>query len=216
VADRGLIGRGLYWLVQTGAWGVGPAAGGVRHFNVPCAEQVEGGLLIASNHQSFYDPVLIGMALPRQVCYLARKSLFDVPVFGAAIRAVGARPVRRGAVDAEAVRTVIRLLRAGEALLMFPEGTRTRDGDFGRFSPGAAALAIRCGVPVLAVCIEGAFRSWPRTRPAPKASPIAVAFGKPMASGGRTAEELTQSVLEEMVELRGFLRERLAWRTRPL
>ncbi len=167
-------------------------AGGLRHFNVPRAEEVAGGLLIVSNHQSFFDPVLIGMALPRQICYLARETLFEVPGFGAMIRMFGARPVRRGAVDAEAVRTVIRLLRAGEALLMFPEGTRTRDGEFGRFSPGAAALAARCGVRLLPVCVEGAFRSWPRTRPLPKASPMAVAFGRPMdcaaaAAGGLDA-----------------------------
>ncbi len=100
--------------------------------------------------------------------------------------------MRRGAVDAEAVRTVIRLLRGGEALLMFPEGTRTRDGDFGRFSPGAAALAARCKVPLLPVCIEGAYRAWPRVRPLPKASPMAVAFGEPMATGGQSGEELTR------------------------
>ncbi len=214
MADRGLIGRGLYWLVATGAWGVGPMAGGIRHFNVPSAEQVAGGLLIASNHQSFYDPVLIGMALPRQICYLARQTLFDASVFGAAIRAVGARPVRRGAVDAEAVRTVIRLLRGGEALLMFPEGTRTRDGDFGRFSPGAAALAARCKVPLLPVCIEGAYRAWPRVRPLPKASPMAVAFGEPMATEGLSGEELTRRAQEEMLKLRELVRDRLSWRAR--
>jgi 1-acyl-sn-glycerol-3-phosphate acyltransferase len=214
VAENGPTGRVLYRLIQTGAWGVGLAAGGVRHFNRPRAEQVQGGLLVASNHQSFFDPVLIGMAMPRRICYLARQTLFDAPGFGPLIRSLGARPVRRGAVDAEAVRTVIRLLRAGEALLMFPEGTRTQDGGFGRFSPGAAALAARCGVPVLPVCIEGAFRGWPRTRLAPRASPIAVAFGEPMASAGRTADELTEQLLEQLVEMRGFLRERLAWRTR--
>ncbi len=214
MADRGLIARASYGLVQVSATVGGPVAGGVRHFNVPSAEQVAGGLLIVSNHQSFYDPVLIGMALPRQICYLARKTLFDVPGFGAMIHMFGARPVRRGTVDAEAVRTVIRLLRGGEALLMFPEGTRTRDGDFGRFSPGAAALAARCGVRLLPVCIEGAFRAWPRTRPVPKASPMVVAFGRPMDSAGRTAEDLTRRVREEMLELREFLRERLSWRTR--
>ena len=214
MATSGPISRALYELVKLSGSAAGPLLGGLRHFNVPRPSQVAGGMLIACNHQSFYDPVLVGMALPRPISYLARQSLFDVPGFGRLIWAVGARPVRRGAVNAEALRTVMRLLRQGEALLMFPEGTRTHDGELGRFSPGAAAVAIRCGVPVLPVCIEGAFRSWPRTHALPMPSPIAVAFGRPMPSGGHSADELTQRVLAEMLGLRDFLRARLAWRTR--
>jgi 1-acyl-sn-glycerol-3-phosphate acyltransferase len=214
VAELGWTGRAAYRLAQVLLWALGPVGGGVRHFNVPRAAEVAGGVLLVSNHQSFYDPMLIGTALPRPVCYLARQSLFDVPGFGALIRLVGARPVRRGAVDAEAVRTVIRLLRGGEALLMFPEGTRTHDGELGRLSPGAAALAVRCGVPVLPVWVEGAFRSWPRTRRLPRRAPMAVAFGRPIAPAGLTAEQLTHRMRQQMLELRDSLRERLGWRAR--
>jgi len=214
VATRGPIGWSLYNCCRYFSWGGALALGGVRHFGRPSAAQVEGGLLVVSNHQSFLDPVLIGMAMPRKMCYLARESLFEVPVFGAVIRAVGARPVRRGAVSAQTLKTVLRLLRAGEALLMFPEGTRTRDGSLGRFSTGAGAIAARTGVPLLPVCIEGAFSSWPRTRLLPTPSPMAVAFGRPIGSAGRTAEELTAKLREEILELSAFLRERLAWSRR--
>ena len=214
MATQGPIGRALYGLVQLSGSAAGPLIGGLRHYNVPRLAQMQGGLLVASNHQSFYDPVLIGMRLPRPICYLARESLFEVPVFGAAIWSVGARPVRRGSVSPDAIRTVVRLLRGGEGLLMFPEGTRTRDGELGRFSPGAASIAIRCGVSVLPACVEGAFRSWPRTRLLPRPSPMAVAFGEPLSSGGQTAEELTERIREDILRLRDFLRERLAWRSR--
>jgi 1-acyl-sn-glycerol-3-phosphate acyltransferase len=214
VATQGPIGRVLYGLIQLSGSAAGPLLGGLRHYNVPPLSQMQGGVLVASNHQSFYDPVLIGMRLPRPICFLARDTLFEVPGFGAAIWSVGARPVRRGSVSPDAIRTVIGLLRSGEGLLMFPEGTRTPDGELGPFSPGAASVAIRCGVPVLPVCVEGAFRSWPRTRLLPRPSPMAVAFGEPISSGGQTADELTQRMRGEILRLRGILRERLAWRTR--
>ena len=214
MGTQGPIGRALYELVCLSGSAAGPLIGGLRHYNVPHREQMQGGLLVASNHQSFFDPVLVGMRLPRPICYLARDTLFDVPGFGAAIWSVGARPVKRGSVSPDAIRTVVKLLRSGEGLLMFPEGTRTSDGELGRFSPGAASVAIRCGVPVLPVCIEGAFRSWPRTRLLPRASPMAVAFGEPINSGGQSADELTRRIRQEILRLQGFLRERLAWRTR--
>lgn len=214
MVTRGPLSRCFYELVKLSGSAAGPLIGGLRHYNVPSASQVAGGLLLVSNHQSFYDPVLIGMIVPRPICYLARESLFDVPGFGAAVWALGARPVRPGRVSAGTLKTVLRLLRGGEALLMFPEGTRTPDGSVGRFGSGAAAIAIRSGVPLLPVCIEGAFRSWPRRLLLPRPSPMVVAFGKPICSAGQRAKELTHRLREEILELQEFLRERLAWRRR--
>ena len=68
-----------------------------RYFNVPNLRALGGGLLIASNHESFFDPVLVGMGLPEPIFYLARRSLFSIPAFGPLLHAVGARPVSRGA-----------------------------------------------------------------------------------------------------------------------
>ncbi len=183
--------------------------GRVRHYNVPDLSAVNGGLLVVSNHQSFWDPPLVGSGCGRQLNYLARESLFRVPGFGRLIRALGARPVRRGAVDSRALKTVLRLLREGHALLMFPEGTRTRDGKLGQFKPGAAAIALRCAVPVLPVCVEGSYRSWPRSHPLPKAAPMAVAFGPLLTPDDRSAEELTAQICREIRELQCFLRGRL-------
>lgn len=181
----------------------------VRYFNVPDIRTVEGGLLIASNHQSFFDPVLVGVGLARPTRYMARRSLFRIPGLGALIWAVGTFPVTQGAVDTEALRTAIRLLRDGEALVVFPEGTRTSDGSLGRFKPGVASMAIRCGVPVLPVCVEGAFACWPRTRLLPRPGRVAVAYGELLSPHGKSARELTRLLYGEVARLQGFLRDYL-------
>lgn len=180
-----------------------------RHFNVPNLRALGGGLLIASNHESFFDPVLVGMGLPEPIFYLARRSLFSIPAFGPLLRAVGARPVSRGAVDSRSLRVMLKLLRDGERLLMFPEGTRTRDGSLGSFQKGVASIAVRCGVPVLPVAVAGAYESWPRARAWPRPGRAAVAYGEPLASRGREPEELTAQLRAEIVGLRAFLRSHL-------
>jgi 1-acyl-sn-glycerol-3-phosphate acyltransferase len=177
----------------------------VRHFNVPDLHHVD-GVLLAANHQSFLDPVLVGMAIDRPVHYLARSGLFAPPGFGRLIRGLGAHPLQRGKVDSSALRTAMNILRGGEPLLLFPEGTRTRDGSVGQLRPGAAGLASRCHVPLIPVCIEGAFRAWPRTKLLPHPAPVAVAFGEPMWSEERDGRDLTEAVKEQIIGMQQHLR----------
>jgi 1-acyl-sn-glycerol-3-phosphate acyltransferase len=184
----------------------------VRFLDAPDISRREGGLLIAANHQSFLDPLLVGMALEEPICYLARRSLFRTPGFGRLLHALGAHPITRGAVDSRGIRTVLRLLRDGEAVLMFPEGTRTRDGTLGRFRRGVASLATRCNVPVLPVAIEGAYDAWPRTRALPRPARVGVAFGDTIRPEAREADELTDELRDEIARLQEFLRERLKGR----
>ena len=179
---------------------------GVRHFNVPHMRKPPGGLLIASNHQSYLDPVLVGMALRWRINYVARSGLFRLPGFAQLIRALGAQPIKRGEADRSALKNMMELLRRGESLLLFPEGTRTIDGSLGAFGRGVGALAVRCGVPVLLVCIEGAFRAWPRHQALPMPARVAVAFGPFLPCEGRTARELTEQVAAEMEKLQRYLR----------
>jgi 1-acyl-sn-glycerol-3-phosphate acyltransferase len=178
---------------------------GVRHFNVPDTSEPEGGMLLVSNHQSFLDPVLVGMSMPRPLHFLARQSLFRSPGFRELIRALGAHPLQRGRMDPAAIRTVLRLLRGGRWLLVFPEGTRTRDGSLGRFRPGSAELAARAGVPVLPVCIEGAHRAWPRHQPLPRPARVAVAYGDPLYPRGRSGEQVMEEAVDQIGAMRGFL-----------
>ncbi|MFW6107509.1 MAG: lysophospholipid acyltransferase family protein [bacterium] len=149
----------------------------------------EGGVVLASNHASFLDPPAVGLGLPRPIWYMARASLFRVPGFRQLIEALNALPIERGGADRRAVRRAVELLRGGGALLVFPEGTRSRDGRVGRFGAGFAMMAARAGVPVVPVALAGTFEAWPRHRALPRAGRVAVAFGEPVGppEGGREA-----------------------------
>ena len=174
------------------------------------AERVprQGGVVLAANHQSFLDPPAVGLALGRQVCYLARKSLFRVRPVAWLLLGMHGVPVEREGVDPAAVRRVVRLLRAGRGLVLFPEGTRTRDGSVGPFRPGFAVLASLARVPVVPVAIEGAFEAWPRGRLLPRPGRLRVAYGEAMEppGGGREAcEEFARRVRERVVALKARL-----------
>jgi 1-acyl-sn-glycerol-3-phosphate acyltransferase len=134
-----------------------------------------GGLIVASNHVSFWDPPLVGAALPRDLHYLAKEELFRPPLFGALIRAYGAIPIRRGVADLSGMARAIEMLRRGRALLMFPEGSRMRDGELHPARPGVGMLAVNADVPILPVFIHGgqAPGKWLL-----RGIPVRVAFGE--------------------------------------
>ena len=176
-----------------------------RHFDVPDLGSM-GGVLIASNHQSYLDPGLVAMAFRRPFHFLARAELFRVPGFGRLISMAHAHPVKQDQVDVSAVKTMIRVLRGGGALLVFPEGTRTFDGSLGEFKSGIGAIALRCKVPVLPTCIEGAFDCWPRTRVLPRPGRIAVAFGDLVEPQGKSASMLTEAVRSSIARMQTALR----------
>ena len=164
-----------------------------------------GGAIVASNHQSFLDPVFFGAAIDRPIDYFARRSLFRGP-FGAFIRALNAFPVERGRADLGALRGALERLQAGRVLLLFPEGTRTETGEVGPFQEGVAALARRAGVPVIPAAVEGAFEAWPRRqRLFTPGAPCAVAIGPPIAGDD---PRLTEKLRAEVLRLQAFLRAR--------
>ena len=145
----------------------------------------EGGVLYAANHQSFYDPVLIGVASRRPVYFTPRKTLTQSRVYRLLTSWVPLVPVERGKAEVESVRRMIDLLRDGAALAVFPEQTRTSDGTLGRITPGFQVLAQRSGVPVVPVAIQGAYEVWPRRRRFPRIfGRIRVRFGEPIAPAG--------------------------------
>ncbi len=119
-------------------------------------EQVpsQGGLIVATNHISYWDPVLVGVAAVRELHFLAKEELFRPPVFGPLIRAFNAIPIRRGAVDMRGLSKAMDVLRAGQALIVFPEGTRARDGELHEARPGIGMLAVATGARILPGYVE--------------------------------------------------------------
>ena len=172
----------------------------------------EGGLLVVANHQSYLDPILLGLGDGhRTMNYMARRSLFRNPLFGKAISLVNTFPVSRGGRDLAAMREAVSRLRNGACLAVFPEGTRSRNGEIGVMHHGVLAIAERAKAAVLPVVIEGAYEAWPRGQ-RPRSRPIMVMYGQPIPaevcrSMGR--EKLMARLREEMVELRATLRERM-------
>lgn len=140
----------------------------------------QGGVLLVSNHQSFLDPILATLALPRECSYMARDTLFRRPAFGRLIRFLNAFPVKRGTADLGAIRETLRRLKRGELVLTFPEATRTPDGSIGPMRAGVILLARKTRVPVVPALILGAFESWPRTAKLPVPRPIRVVYGPPL------------------------------------
>lgn len=143
----------------------------------------EGPVLLVANHASFLDPPLVGSATRRRLSFMAKAELFEVPGLGGLIRRLGARPVRREGADAGALRTGLRVLRDGGALLVFPEGTRGEEGVLGPARPGAGMLAVLGRAPVVPVYISGSGRAWPRGRrmPRPGGGRLTVTFGPPIS-----------------------------------
>jgi 1-acyl-sn-glycerol-3-phosphate acyltransferase len=140
--------------------------------NIPA----DGPLIIAPNHQTFADPPLVTIPVRRPVYYMAWARLFAVPVFGRFIRALRAFPVDIDRRDGQAVREVAKLLRAGEAVMIFPEGGRTPDGRLQPFKMGAFRLAVTHKTPVLPVTIAGAWESWPPERRLPRRGRVTITY----------------------------------------
>jgi 1-acyl-sn-glycerol-3-phosphate acyltransferase len=117
-----------------------------------------GGLIVASNHISYFDPPLIGIASVRELHFLAKEELFRPPVFGPLIRTFNAIPIRRGVADLSGLSKAMDVLRAGSALIMFPEGTRMRDGELHPARPGVGMLAVGTDALIVPCYISGSDR----------------------------------------------------------
>jgi 1-acyl-sn-glycerol-3-phosphate acyltransferase len=131
----------------------------------------EGPVIIAANHASNFDPVVLGAwltpALGRRIQWLGKKELFAWPVVGWAARNGGVHPVDRGAADAEAFRLAKRILDEGHVLFVFPEGTRSADGALHEARDGVAVLALRTGAAIVPIGISGSNGVWPRGQKLP-------------------------------------------------
>jgi 1-acyl-sn-glycerol-3-phosphate acyltransferase len=188
------------------AWTLGqPTVGGVFKLITRArsygAERVplHGGLVLAINHFSWLDPPAIASIAPRPIYYMAKIEATKLPGIWQFVRAFGTFSVRRGESDRDAVRTMRQIVRDGNALGLFVEGTRQRSGVPGEAQPGAAMVAIQEDVPVVPVAIEGTQR-WKASHPVP----VSVAWGEPMRFDGlpRNAKGYRAASVEIQDEIR--------------
>jgi len=162
-----------------------------------------GGCLIVSNHVSYMDPTTVGWAVAREIFYLGRKTLFKPPFWSWFLPICNVLPIDRGGRDTSGLRNIIKLLKGGQAVLLFPEGTRSPDGTIQAAEPGAALVAIKAGVPILPVRVFGTFESLSRHQKRLRFHPIRVVIGKPYRPElpeGRPEKESYPRVAQEMME----------------
>jgi 1-acyl-sn-glycerol-3-phosphate acyltransferase len=170
-----------------------------------------GGLIVASNHISFWDPPMVGSSCPRELGFLAKEELFATPVLGPLIRSLNAIPIRRGVADLSGMSRAIERLGKGGALLMFPEGSRMRDGELHPGRPGVGMMAVHADVPIVPCFISGSNRpgKWWRRGARPR-----IWFGRAWAwrdlageEGDRTPgralyQRVTDAVMREIALLK--------------
>jgi 1-acyl-sn-glycerol-3-phosphate acyltransferase len=172
----------------------------------------KGPFLLVSNHQSYLDPVFCGIPLKRQLCFLARDSLFTNRFFGKLISSVNTIPLKQGEADLSAIKTVIAKLKDGKAVCLFPEGTRTSDGKIAPLKSGLGLLCRRGNAAVVPVVIDGAFECWPRHKRIFSSGPITVCYGKPIPADqakNMGDEKLTQLVTKTLRNMQNACRSKL-------
>jgi len=139
----------------------------------------DGPAILASNHASYLDPPLVGVCCRKDVHFLARKSLFEKPVFGPLLTQLNTVPVDRDRGDVGAVRGMIKLLKSGKRVLVFPEGTRSSDGNLQSARAGVGLLIAKSLAPVVPVRVFGSYAALPRSGGI-RFVPITVVIGKPL------------------------------------
>lgn len=140
----------------------------------------EGSALVVANHQSHFDPPCIGSSISRQSNFLAKKSLFDNKIFGAMLRALGSVPIDQEGSPLSGIKETLRRLKRGGIVLLFPEGSRTPDGQIKEFMPGFTTLAVRSKSPIIPAAIAGAYECFPCGKKFPGFGRLAVVFGEPI------------------------------------
>lgn len=179
----------------------------------------EGGVILAANHSSMLDPVVVGCAIDRPIRFMAKRELFDNPFLGMIARGLGAFPVQRGKDDKDAFRQALEVLRSGQVLGMFPEGTRSVDGRLQKAYSGAAVLAEKTDAYLVPVGIVGTNRVMRKGAVLPRGGRIYVRFGKPIIPAEvcsmisldecsvRPKDAITNLMMEEIKRLVGSFSE---------
>lgn len=157
----------------------------------------EGGVLICANHIDNLDPPVVGMTSPRDIHFMAKAELFQAPILKGILPKINAFPVKRGMSDREALRQGLGLLKDGRVLGLFPEGTRSKNGELGEGLSGAGFFALRSNAHIVPCAIIGPYRLFGRLK---------VVYGKPMdfsefREQKVSADTATKAIMEEIRKL---------------
>ena len=169
----------------------------------------QGGCLIVSNHVSYMDPTTVGWAVARETYYLGRKTLFKPPVLNWFLPIVNVLPIDRDGQDMSGLRRIIKMLKEGHAVLLFPEGTRSPDGKLQPAEPGAGLVAAKAGVPVLPTRVFGTFECLSKNARRFRFHPIRVVIGQPYRPSlpeGRLEKHIYAQIAQEMMNRIGALK----------
>jgi len=158
----------------------------------------EGPLILAVNHSSYFDPPLAGTCSKRAVYYLARKSLMDWPILGPLFPQMNVIPVERDGNDMSALRAVIKKIREGNGVVLFPEGTRSKDGNLQPARAGLGLIIAKTRAPVVPMRIFGAFEAFPKGQKLPKFSQITVVIGEPIHFTEADVEPVTRETYQRL------------------
>jgi 1-acyl-sn-glycerol-3-phosphate acyltransferase len=197
------------WLYRTGWLLVRGFARLVWRLEVHGASNVplEGAAIIAPNHLSLLDPPLIGCACPRELRFIAKAELFRYGLFSKLIRRLGAFPVERGTADVGAIKTALRFLNDGRAVIIFIEGTRGTGEYLLPPTPGVTLLARQSGAPVVPTAIVGSEQAWGKGAKLPRRAQVKVAFGEPVrydevfgSRADREARDAFSALIMERIE----------------
>lgn len=166
----------------------------------------EGGVVIAANHRSYLDPVILALLVPHRINFMAKEELFRNPIFGYFIRKLGAFPLRRDSLDKSAYQKALRVLKKGGVLALFPEGTRSLSGKLGNLKQGSIRIAIYSKVPIIPVVIRGTEEVLAPGRKIIKLEKIRVKIGDPILPQEwerreKRADTTLQSLREQMIAL---------------
>ncbi|GBD00293.1 1-acyl-sn-glycerol-3-phosphate acyltransferase [bacterium HR17] len=165
--------------------------------NIPA----QGGVLVVANHPSYLDPVLLAIVAPRPFSFVAKRPLFSLPIVRTFLWLTACVPVEQDAPDRRALRLSVQKLRAGDALVIFPEGTRSDHGNLRPFQLGPALIALEAQVPIVPCGLAGFHDAWPMNAPLPSPAPVAIMFGEPFQPPANLAaptREVARLLTEQM------------------